>query len=506
MLIRALILLVATLFALLPTWMRADWDGTEGRRVQIAMEMLRGDNWMIPMLGGEPTWAKPPLHYWLLMLLAKAFGTNYMLLRLPAVLALFSSALLVGELLRRWFDATAGWIGAFLVVCSPLVLFVWPTAEIDPLFASLTAMSIWLLASGAASGRSVTVLASGVLAGLAFLQKGPPYFLFAFGAYLVWFRHRRLRLALWHFVPMALVIAAYFVPLWLWYVDPEKMLKVVNEESVGRMAMFEFKHVRETPLFWLRALLVLMPSGLWCFWEWRGARDARMGASDLLLRMCSGGVVFAIVLFTFFPARPTRYLIPNVTLMTFAVAPAVAHFYRHRGAVPRFARTLLWGFGLLGSAALLAIPFVPRAGDTAVALALAVALMPLLVRTPRQVVLAILVVPLLASWTVGLERTLRWPESARAARASGELMRRELEALAATEDLGSHGHFDATVLLATGLWPEGDEMGRYLPDHHWILHEEVVGVPLPSENHALRWRMEMPFKTFLLSERLSQPK
>jgi hypothetical protein len=34
----------------------------------------------------------------------------------------------------------------------------------------------------------------------------------------------------------------------------------------------------------------------------------------------------------------------------------------------------------------------------------------------------------------------------------------------------------------------------------------VVGVPLPSENHALRWRMEMPFKTFLLSERLSQPK
>ncbi|HIE69410.1 MAG TPA: hypothetical protein EYP98_04190, partial [Planctomycetes bacterium] len=109
--------------------MQGDWNGTEGRRVQIAMEMLRGDNWMVPMLGGEPTWAKPPLHYWLLILGAKCFGMEFMLLRLPAVLSVFASAMVAGEILRRWFDSTAGWLVAFGIICSPMVVFEWPTAE-----------------------------------------------------------------------------------------------------------------------------------------------------------------------------------------------------------------------------------------------------------------------------------------------------------------------------------------------------------------------------------------
>ena len=62
---------------------------------------------------------------------------------------------------------------------------------------------------------SLALLASGVLGGLAMLQKGPPLFLFGLGAYIVWWRHRRLRHALLHFLPMlavALVAAAAIVP------------------------------------------------------------------------------------------------------------------------------------------------------------------------------------------------------------------------------------------------------------------------------------------------------
>jgi len=501
-LIRALVLLAATLFVLLPTWLRGDWDGTEGRRVQIALEMLRGDNWMIPMLGGEPTWAKPPLHYWLLMLCSKCTGVDYMMLRLPAVLGVFASALLAGEILRRRFDPAVGWVAAFGIICSPLVVFVWPTAEIDPLFASLTGMSIWLLAAGAGHQSKSMVLASGLLAGLAFLQKGPPFFLFASGAYLVWLRHRRLRLACWHFVPMALVIAAYFAPLWQWYVDPAGMLEIVNEESIGRIAYFQMKHVAETPVFWLRAIMVLLPFGFWCFWEWRGARDARMSPNDLTLRMCSGGAVLAVVLLTFFPGRPTRYLLPNVMLFTFAVAPAVAHFYRMRGPVPSVARGILGVFGFLGAAALIAIPFVPRAGHASVGLALAAAMLPLVVRTPRHVVLASLIVPVLGSWTVGLERSLRWSEGKRAALASGQLLRRELDTLAASEDLGSYGHLDSGVLLATGLWPTGDEMRRRIPDTRWVLHEDTWWRPIESAEHVIRFRLQLPYKTFVLQERV----
>jgi len=505
-LIRSLLLLAAAVLVLLPTWLRPDWDGTEGRRVQIALEMLRADSWMIPLLGGEPTWAKPPLHYWLIMLCHEWFGSGYLALRLPGLLAAWSSAVVAGELLRRWFGATAGWLGAFALLCSPLVVFKWPTAEIDPLFASLTGMSLWLLATGVARDRAMMVAVSGVVAGLAFLQKGPPFFLFAFGAYLVWMRHRRMRYALLHFVPMAVVIAAYFVPLWTWFVDAESFLKVANEESVGRLALFDWKQVRETPVYLLRALFVVLPFGFWCFWEWRGTRDARMGADDLTLRMCSGGAVLAVVLLMFFPGRPTRYLLPNVMLFTFAVTPAVAHYWGLRGAAPRFARRVIWSLGVIGAAALVAIPFVPRAGDASMGLALVAACAPLLVQRTRGVVLYCLLLPVVASWTVGLERSARWSESKRARVANGQLMYRELQQLGVTEDLGGYGHLDSPTMLASGLWVEGNEFRRRLPDTRWVLLEDTPWRPLTSEDYVLRWRMTTPYKTFVVHERAPKPK
>ncbi|MFK7741347.1 MAG: ArnT family glycosyltransferase [Planctomycetota bacterium] len=501
MLARGLLLLFCTALVLLPSWLRADWDGTEGRRVQIALEMLRYDSWMVPLLGGAPTWAKPPLHYWLLMLCERAFGDGYMWLRLPSVLGAWGSAWLAGELLRSRFGGSVGWLGAFGILCSPLVVFAWPTAEIDPLFASLVGASLWLLATGAADGRRTLVLWSGLVGGLAFLQKGPPYFLFAAGAYLVWLRHRRMRHGLWHFVPLMLVVLAYYVPLWSWHVDAGEMLRVANEESVGRIATFRLKHVLATPGFWLRAIGVLCPFGLWCLWEWRGERDARMGARDLVLRACSGGAVLAVAVLTLFPGRPTRYLLPNVMLFTVAVAPAVGHFFRHRAPVPGFAQWLLRLVGLLGGVGLLVLPFVPRAGAAALGLALVAALAPFWATTPRRVVLASLLLPVLASWTIGLERSLRWSFGKRARVFAGQLLRREIDRLGAAPDLGSLGHIDSSVLLASGLWPKGDERSRRLPETRWMLHEETDWLPVVAPDHVVRMRFRTPFKVFVLRER-----
>lgn len=504
MLLRALLLLGVAVVGCMPAWIRADWDGTEGRRVQIALEMLRSGDWLVPTLGGEPTWAKPPLHYWLLAGCARLFGDGFIALRLPSVLAAFVSAFVAGELLRRWYGSTAGWLAALGILCAPVVVFSWSTAEIDPLFASLTALSLWFLATGVARDRAGLVFVSGACAGLALLQKGPPFLLFALGAYLVWWRHRRLRGALWHFVPMLATAAAYFVPLWLWRIDPADMLAIANEESLGRIATFEWRHVWETPAFWLRAVAVPMPFVMWCFWEWRGARDARMNPGDLTLRMCSGSAVLAVALLTFFPARPTRYMLPNVLLFTFAVAPAVAHFFAHRGRTPGFARAAVGAVGSLAAIALVVIPFVPRAGFAAIGLALAGALLPLWVRAPRHVVIACLVVPLAAAWTVGLERSLRWAENGRARVPAGQLLRREAKALGA-HDLATWGHFDSGLLLAMGALPPGDEQKRGMPGTPWLLRE-IDGRPFPSDEHAERLRLILPDRTFVLLERVREPR
>ena len=502
--VRALLLLGAAVLVCWPSWLRADWDGTEGRRVQIALEMLRSGDWLVPTLGGEPTWAKPPLHYWALASMAWLFGDGFVALRLPAVLSVFAASFAAGELLRRYYGSTAGWVGAFGVLCSPIVVFVWPTAEIDPMFASLTALSLWFLATGVARERAALVLASGVLAGCAFLQKGPPFFLFAFGAYLVWWRHRGMRFGWLHFAPLLLLVSAYFVPLWLWRIDPGEMLAIANEESVGRIAFFQWKHVRETPWFWLRAVLVQVPFVLWCFWEWRGARDARMNASDLTLRMCSGGAVVAIVLLTFFPGRPTRYMLPNVPLFTFAVSPAVAHFYCFRGALPRFARSIVTAVGVLGALALVALPFVRGVGAAALALALAAALLPLWARSPRRVVIACLLLPVIGAWSVGLDRSVRWPQSKRARVAAGELLRDELEQLGAVDQLATYGHIDSALLLATKLWPPGDEAKRVIPPNSWLLHEIVPWQPFVSPQHQPKLRLHLPYKTMVVQQRIEE--
>jgi len=335
---RACILLLLTLLACLPQWCLPGWHGTEGRRVQIALEMMQNGDWLVPTLGGQPTWAKPPLHYWLLGSLSQWFGANTWAMRLPSVLGLFAAAWLAMELLRRQFGGRAGWLGALGVLLSPIVLAEWPSAEIDPLFASLTAMSLWCLATGVARERRSLVLWSGVLGGLALLQKGPPYFLFAVGAYLVWWRRRGLRFAIEHFAPLLLLPLAYYVPLWTLRVAPAEMLAVATGESIGRIYEFEWQHVAAIPGFWARAAIVQMPFLLWCFWEWRGARDARMDAADLTLRMCSGAAVLAVVGLTFFPGRATRYLLPNVPLFVFAVAPAVAHFAGQQRELGAFSR------------------------------------------------------------------------------------------------------------------------------------------------------------------------
>ena len=502
---RALVLLCITLVGALPAWSIPGWHGTEGRRVQIALEMLRSSDWMIPTIGGQPTWAKPPLHYWLLATCGHWFGESTWSMRLPSVLLAFFAAWFAMELMRPWFGRCAGWMAALGIALSPLVLVEWPTAEIDPVFASLTAMSLWSLATGIGRQRGLLVVASGVLGGLAFLQKGPPYFMFAAGAYLVWWRHRGLRHAWWHFGPLVAVGLAYYVPLWAMRITPSEMLGVVGEETVGRIAYFEWEHFAAIPGFWLRAVAVQAPFVFWCFWEWRGARDARMDAGDLTLRMCSGAAVVAVVVLTFFPGRPTRYLLPNVLLFTFAVAPAVAHFALRRGELGSLARGAVTVVGAAGALALMGIPFVPGLGVGAMGLALAAGLAPLLVRTPRQLVACCLLLPLVAAWEVGCERATAWEESPRAREPGARVLRRELERLGAIEQIVTFGHVDAPLLLGAGLLPTGDETARSQPLARWVLRE-AESVPASPAGYVDTLRLCLPSKTFVVSERTAAPR
>lgn len=515
MLVRALLLLALTVVAYWPQLCVQDWQGTEGRRVQIALEMVRSGDFFVPMLGGEPTLAKPPFHYWLLALLALLGGHDFWIMRLPSVAGLWLCAVFGFALLRRPYGPGAAWVLALGVLLSPVLLAKQATAEIDPLFACLCAGSLWALAVGVGHDRRGLVVAAGLLGGLALLDKGPPYFLFAAGAWLVWWRHRRLQYWRSYFLPLLLATLAYYVPLLLWRVDPQTFAAIANEETIGRVSTFTWSHVLKTPEYWLRAVAVQLPLILWCFWEWRGNRDARMGPQDFPLRACSGAAVLAVVVLTFFPGRPTRYLLPNIPLLVFAVAPAVAHFAAQRRELGRLSRACLSWLGVAGALALIVVPFVPPSlglsGRTPLLL-LAIAVLPFLVRTPRQLVACCFWLPLLAAQTVFAERSARATESGRARHVHGVALQHELQR-ASADDLQTWGHFHSGLLLGTGHLLRGDETPKAAdppPAARWLLYEappppEPGAEPPPRLPHLHlytdRLHFCLPGEVYVLAER-----
>ena len=222
-----------------------------------------------------------------------------------------------------------------------------------------------------------------------------------------------------------------------------------------------------------------------------------------MLRMCSGAAVLAIGVLTLSVDRPTRYLLPNVLLFTFAVAPAVAHFTRHPGAVPVFAQRVLNWLVIAGGAALIALPFVPRAGIGAIALAAALAIGARAVRRPAHVVVFALVLPVVAAWTVLWERAATWRDSPRGRAPAVAAFQRELRTLGigSDADVRTAGHFDSPLLLGLGRLLPGNESGRREWTSRWVLHECSGAIALPA-NYRERLRFHLPFKSFAVQERL----
>jgi 4-amino-4-deoxy-L-arabinose transferase-like glycosyltransferase len=503
----ATVLLLLTAFVCLPVWILPDWEGTEGRRVQIAREMAAAGEWLVPTLGGEPTWAKPPLHYWLLMVSERCFGTSRGVARLPSVLSIFAAAMTAFVLLRRRHDERTAWLGAGAILTSPVVLGTWPTAEIDPGFAALTAMSLWWLASGIADPKRAPLVGAGVFGGLALLHKGPPYFLFAAGALVVWWRERRCRGLVFWLLPMLAVWLAYYVPLWLLRIPPAAMLAVASEESVGRVAFYEWKHLWSIPGYWLRVLAVLLPFGAFWWQERRVVAPSRTPAAAIEGRVCLWSALLAAAVLTVFPGRSTRYLLPSVLLFVFALAPAAASWSRQAGPLPRLVRRALFATGVAGALALVILPWVPRVPLPALGLAAMAAVLPMLATNALRVVLLLLVLPVVGIWTLGLDRSLRWPAAPRARGAAGAVLAVELQRLGVDPvDLRTAGHIDSPLLLAAGLLPAGNESGTRPWTSRWVFHEYgTMELTLPA-THVERMRLHLPFKSFGLRERRGGPR
>ncbi|MCA8958220.1 MAG: glycosyltransferase family 39 protein, partial [Planctomycetes bacterium] len=470
------------------------WRGTEARRVQIAVEMVATGDYLVPRLWGEPTFAKPPFYYWVLAAQLHAFGLHEWSMRLPSVLAFFALAVLGFHLLSRWHGRAAGWLGAAGLLVAPVVTFDVPFAEIDPVFAALTAASLLFLAEGVLRARRAALVAAGVLGALAILTKGPPYLMFCAGPLVCWWRHSRLRG--W----------AFFLPwlplLWGGYrllLGPAAGAADVGDtavdESLGRLEFWHPQALAGIPSHLLRSVLLMgLPFSPWLWKWWRETRRATDLASrqQSFLVFAAAGAALILLLAR---DRPTRYMLPAVPLLVFGLAPLAAQSLRSTAPLPgAVAHALRW-FGALCAIALLVMPWLPfpYPGLTPIALA-ALATAFWWVGSARRITAYALAMPLLVGWFAYPDRVRYFAADSDFAPTPAAVLARACT-VRGVREVGTYGDVGTSVLMYTregvpGLQIHGDPTMRRPPQQRFVLVQDRGSVKRP-ERAAVEWR-ELP--------------
>ncbi len=151
------------------------WTPDEPRVGEIARGMSAGSSWLVPQLAGRPFVEKPPLYFWLsvlmVMTLGKAVGVTASLRLLPAICGVLT-LLVLYRAARRYLGNPQA-VAAVLVLATMYGFFhATHWIVVDPLLMFLTSGSVLFLFEGLDGEKPLLLLAGYLLAGLAFLTKG----------------------------------------------------------------------------------------------------------------------------------------------------------------------------------------------------------------------------------------------------------------------------------------------------------------------------------------------
>lgn len=164
------------------------WE--EGTNAEIARDILSNGNLLQPEVYGLRWNEKPSLLPWLIAGVAKVTGeVNEFSARLPAMIAVVLTALLVQSLTRRYASLNASLLAALLFMFSPMLLQKLAIAESDTLVTlfSFAAFVVWW--NGVEAGRVGwwRWIGCGLLLAILAMAKGPQpvgYFVLGVSAYL----------------------------------------------------------------------------------------------------------------------------------------------------------------------------------------------------------------------------------------------------------------------------------------------------------------------------------
>ncbi len=256
----------------------------EGRRTLPAMAMIETGNWIVPSVGGEAYFRKPPLFNWCIALAIQLTGqVNEWSARLPSAVATLLLALGLFEFTRRWLGTMLALTAVVMLLVNATMLEKGRQAELEGIMIATYGLAFLAWVHGELHGeRFKHWLLSGLFLGPALLAKGPlPTLLFFYLLVVVrlW-RTGRMRelISSGHIVCLVLTWGPFLIWTALVFkqAEAQTVSKVWATELSVRIApgnFFPARYVASVakavanllpwilcaPLFWQTALLARMP-------------------------------------------------------------------------------------------------------------------------------------------------------------------------------------------------------------------------------------------------------
>ena len=291
--------------------------GEEGRRILPAVRMLETGNYIVPRVGSNPYYRKPPLVNWLVAASFKLFGVrNEWTARLPSALWVLAVALAFVTVARASLGPKGSIIAAMIWLTNIGIIEKGRLIEIEGLYVSLCGLAIifWLSFFIQKKSPWLIWLPASVFLGLGLLAKGPTHLVFFYGvviAVLAYWKDWRVLLHPAHFVALIVMIgiaAAWAIP----FVHATTSQVVIDKWSgqyAGRLKGIDFKFFS-----WIQNV----PRGLIYFLPWLlllpFARFSRLQEENeqRLARALSWGTAIPFLAVNLVPGAVARYSMPAI--------------------------------------------------------------------------------------------------------------------------------------------------------------------------------------------------
>jgi 4-amino-4-deoxy-L-arabinose transferase-like glycosyltransferase len=289
--------------------------GEEGRRILPAVTMLETGNYIVPQVGSEPYFRKPPLVNWLV---AASFTLchrhNEFAARLPSVLCVLAVAIAFITIAQPSLGTSGSLVAAIIWLTNFGMIEKGRLIEIEALYVSLSGLATICWLSWWREKRSpwLTWIVPWIFLGLGLLAKGPTHLLFFYAVVIavLWSAgEMRTLLRFPHLVGLLVMLAlfaAWAVPC-LEMMRASPVAQIWSRQLSGRLSGEDFKL-----LGWLSNI----PRGLGYLLPWTillpFMRFDRVENEDERKFLCaiSWGVAISFVAVSLLPGSLPRYTMP----------------------------------------------------------------------------------------------------------------------------------------------------------------------------------------------------